>query len=98
MNQDAYIKKDVFERLCALQCEIKEIAGAFGCTELQIKDWCKRTYHLEYEEVYKKLSTKGKISIRNLQFKLAEKSPTMAIYLGKVYLNQDDKGNSEEKD
>lgn len=95
---DNFIKKDTFERLCALQCELKEIAGAFGVTEEQVRVWCKNVYKNDFEEVYRRLSNKGKISIRNLQFKLAEKSPTMAIYLGKVYLNQDDKGNQENKD
>lgn len=97
MNENV-IKKDTFEKLCALQCELKEIAGAFGVTEEHIRIWCKKVYLAEFEDVYKRTSNKGKISIRNLQFKLAEKSPTMAIYLGKVYLNQNDKIDSEKKE
>lgn len=96
MNEKIEIKKDVFERLCALQCDIKEIAGMFNCSEEQIKAWCERTYNISFEEVYQEKSIKGKVSLRNLQFKLAEKNATMAIYLGKVYLNQDDKKNNEE--
>lgn len=91
------INKEFFEKLCALQCDIKEICGACNCTEEQLKGWCYQVYNATYDEVYKIKSTKGKISLRNLQFKLAEKSPTMAIYLGKIYLNQEDKTNKNER-
>lgn len=98
MNNEVKINKDFFEKLCALQCNTVEICGACNCTYDQLKNWCKNTYNIEYEEVYKAKRTKGKISLRNLQFKLAEKSPTMAIYLGKIYLNQtsveEKKGNN----
>lgn len=93
MDRELRISKDFFEKLCALQCDIKEICGACNCTEEQLRNWCKQAYNADYNEVYRVKSTKGKITLRNLQFKLAEKSPTMAIYLGKVYLNQDDKTN-----
>lgn len=39
-------------------------------------------------ECIKKGQQRGKVSLRRYQFKLAEKSATMAIYLGKVYLGQ----------
>ncbi|MBQ8892529.1 MAG: hypothetical protein IJ068_06685 [Bacilli bacterium] len=90
MDKELKISKDFFEKLCALQCDIKEICGAFNCSEEQIRNWCKKTYNADFNDVYRVKSTRGKINLRNLQFKLAEKSPTMAIYLGKVYLNQDD--------
>ena len=93
MDRELKISKDFFEKLCALQCDIKEICGACNCTKEQLRNWCKQAYNADYNEVYRVKSTKGKITLRNLQFKLAEKSPTMAIYLGKVYLNQDDKTN-----
>ena len=91
MNQEIKINKDFFERLCALQCNTREICGACNCSEEQLRIWCRKTYNADYNDVYRVKATKGKISLRNLQFKLAEKSPTMAIYLGKIYLGQDDK-------
>lgn len=93
MNNEVRISKDFFEKLCALQCDTKEICGACNCSYEQLQAWCRQVYNAEYSEVYKVKVTKGKISLRNLQFKLAEKSPTMAIYLGRVYLNQ----NPEDK-
>lgn len=97
MNNDVRINKDFFEKLCALQCDTKEICGACNCSLEQLKNWCYQIYNASYEDVYKVKSTKGKISLRNLQFKLAEKSPIMAIYLGKVYLNQEDKTDKERR-
>ncbi len=95
-NQEIKINKDFFERLCALQCNTREICGACNCSEEQLRTWCKNTYNADYNDVYRVKSTKGKISLRNLQFKLAEKSPTMAIYLGKIYLGQDEKKGGKE--
>lgn len=95
MNSENKISRDLFEKLCSLQCDTKEILGCFGVTVEQLNNWCLKTYNTTYENIYKIKSIKGKIALRNLQFKMAEKSPTMAIYLGKVYLNQDDKSNKE---
>ena len=33
-------------------------------------------------------SATGKISLRRIQFKMAEHNPSMAMFLGKVYLGQ----------
>lgn len=82
------IEKDQFEKLCALQCTLVEIAGWYGCSEDTIERWCKRTYHLTFAETYKKFSQDGKISLRRAQFKLAERSASMAIWLGKQMLGQ----------
>ena len=44
-----------------------------------------------FSDVYKRLSVKGKISLRRYQFQQAEKSTAMAIWLGKQYLGQTEK-------
>jgi len=84
------IDGDAFEKLCGLQCTLNEIAGFFNCSEDTIERWCKRSYGETFAEVYKKHSMTGKISLRRTQFKLAEKSASMAIFLGKNYLGQRD--------
>lgn len=84
------INKSVFENACGLQCTLEEIAHLLSCSADTIERWCKREYDLNFAEVYKKHSTTGKISLRRTQFKLAEKSATMAIFLGKQYLGQRD--------
>lgn len=85
------IDETMFKRLCKLFCTKEEIAGVFDCSEDTIERWCKRTYGLNFAEVYKKESAAGKISLRRAQFKLAEKNASMAIFLGKNYLGQTDR-------
>jgi len=84
------IDKDKFEYLCGLMCTEEEIAGLFRCSVDTIERWCQRTYNSRFAETFKVYSANGKISLRRLQFKLAEKSAAMAIFLGKQYLGQQD--------
>ena len=89
------IDKKIFENLCGLQCTLEEIAGVFDCSPDTIERWCKREYKENFADTFKKHSAKGKMSLRRTQFKLAEKSAAMAIFLGKNYLGQTDKIISE---
>jgi len=85
------IKQEHFENLCNLQCTLDEIAGFFRCSPDTIENWCKRVYKERFSEVYKKYSQNGKISLRRYQYKLAEHNASMAIWLGKQWLNQTEK-------
>ena len=85
------ISKEEFEKLCGLQCTKGEIAGWFNCSEDTIERFCKKTYGESFAVVFDKKRGVGKISLRRTQWKLAEKSATMAIFLGKQYLDQSDK-------
>lgn len=91
------IDQKQFEDLCGMQCTLQEIAGWFKCSEDTIERWCKRTYEENFAEAYKKHSVKGKMSLRRAQFRLAEKSAAMAIFLGKQYLGQTDHVIVEDK-
>lgn len=84
------IDQTQFEKLCGMQCTLKEIAGFFDCSEDTIERWCKRTYNNTFADTFKNHSAAGLISLRRNQFKLAEKSAAMAIFLGKQYLGQTD--------
>lgn len=84
------IDRKSFENLCGMMCTLNEIAGFFNCSPDTVERWCKREYRVNFADVFKKLSAKGKISLRRNQFKLSEKSAAMAIFLGKQYLNQSD--------
>lgn len=89
------IERTEFEGLLAIQCTLEEVAAYFdyklhGCSVDTIERWCKREYGESFAEVSKKKREYGKISLRRSQFKLAEKSPAMAIFLGKNYLGQKD--------
>lgn len=85
------IGKTEFEKLCGLQCTKEEICGWFSITDKTLDAWCKREYKRSYSEVYKEKRSRGKISLRRAQFQLAEKNSNMAIWLGKVYLDQKDR-------
>ena len=80
-----------FEKLCGLQCTQMEIAGWFACSEDTIENWVKRTYGKRFRDVYKEKRGRGLISLRRMQWRLAEKSPAMAIFLGKNLLGQADR-------
>jgi len=94
------IDKKAFESLCALQCTLEELCGFFGVSDKTLEKWCKRTYGANFSEVFRQKRGAGKISLRRSQFRLAESSAAMAIWLGKQYLDQteqqtDQKNNAD---
>ena len=84
------ISKETFEKLCNIQCTESEICSVLQICEDTLNAWCKREYDLTFSDAYKKYSENGKMSLRRMQFKLAQKYPAMAIFLGKQYLGQRD--------
>ena len=94
----ANIDKQQFEKLCGLQCTEKEICAWFNITDKTLNSWCKREYGTTFSDVFKIKREAGKISLRRTQFRLAEKSPAMAIFLGKQYLDQKEKPEKEMSD
>ena len=80
-----------FEKLLSIQCTQEEVCYFFNTTDKTLSNWCQRTYGMNFSECHKKYGARGKISLRRYQFKLAQKNPTMAIFLGKQYLGQTDK-------
>ena len=89
------IDPKVFKGLCKYHCTLVEIAGIFECSEDTIERWCKRELKMTFAEAFKNYSAEGKMSLRRTQFRLAEKSPAMAIFLGKQYLGQTDNVKQE---
>ena len=84
------IDQKQFENLCGLQCTEIEIADWFECSIDTINRWCQRTYKANFADVYAQKRSNGKSSLRRMQWRLAEKSAAMAIWLGKQYLGQRD--------
>ena len=74
---------ELIEKLAQTQCtqeEIASIVGVHRSTLLKDEEFCR---------IYKKGKQSGKISLRRLQWKSAEKGNiTMLIHLGKHYLDQ----------
>lgn len=86
----AKIDQKDFEKLCGLQCTKAEVCAWFDITEKTLERWCKDTYNDGFSQVFAIKRGLGKISLRRYQFQLAEKNATMAIWLGKQYLDQKD--------
>ena len=69
-----------------------------GVTDDTLNKWCKKEYGTTFSEVFKQKRELGKMSLRRKQWKLADKSAPMAIFLGKQYLGQRDAIEIEDKD
>ena len=87
-----------FEELCKIQCKEEEICCVLGAAEGMnglsvdtLNTKIKEHYGCGFSEAYKRFSGYGKAGLRRLQFRLAERSPAMAIWLGKQYLGQSEK-------
>lgn len=86
------INKTEFEKLCFLQCTRNEFCAWFDVSDETLNKWCKENYDgRTFLAVFQEKRENGLISLRRTQFQLAEKSPAMAIFLGKNLLGQTDK-------
>jgi hypothetical protein len=78
------INYETVEKLANIQCTQEEIASFLGLSVRTLQR------DEEFCRIYKKGQDNGKMSLRRMQYKLAEKNPSMAIWLGKQYLGQRD--------
>ncbi len=77
---------ELIEKLSYIQCTQVEIASTLEVSTKTLQR------DEEFCRIYKKGQEEGKMSLRRLQWKLANKdNVTMAIWLGKQYLGQKDK-------
>ena len=82
----------LIENLCGHMCTKEEISSILGVSEDTLDRRIKEEYDCTFAVYFNKHSSKGKVSLRRHQFKLAEAgNPTMLIWLGKQYLGQTDK-------
>lgn len=80
------------EKLASIQCTQEEISTFLGISVRTLQR------DEEFCRIYKKGQENGKMSLRRMQFKLAEKNSAMAIFLGKQYLGQKDVVEHENKE
>jgi len=80
-----------FEGFCGVQCTKLEICNFFNITDKTLDRIVKEHYKMGFSDIYEQKRGRGKISLRRTQWKLAETSVAMAIFLGKNYLGQSDK-------
>lgn len=93
----AKIDQEQFESMCAIQCTREEICAMFRVSHDTLLRWCKETYGTDFDTIYKEKKQFGKASLRRKQWKLADKSVPMAIFLGKNMLGQSDNPLEEGK-
>jgi hypothetical protein len=79
-RQKTEINVEQVKKLAALHCTNVEIAAFFDVDEKTIRN--------RFSDIIAKGKENGKIRLRRMQFRLAEKSPAMAIWLGKQLLGQ----------
>lgn len=88
-----------FDKLCYLQCTLREIASWFDCSEDTIERRCVEEKSMKFADYYREKACKGKISLRRSQFQVASNgNVSMLIWLGKQYLGQSDKQNIVSKE
>ncbi len=89
------INWDEFDKLASYQCTQPEIAAFFNISVDTLERAYLRDHGVKLADVWDKRKFLGKVRLRKVQFEIAEsKGPgaaTMAIFLGKVMLNQNDK-------
>lgn len=95
--------KKTFEDLVGLGCTQEEICWYFRDESGKpanvdtLSRWCVRNFGVNFQEYSRQNSLMAaKIRLRRIQFKLAENSTPMAIFLGKQYLGQRDKVEYED--
>ena len=78
-----------------IQCTHAEIAAVHNCCVKTLDNACKEVHGMTFAKFYEIHRQGGHSSLRRKQWKLADKFPAMAIFLGKNYLSQKDKHEIE---
>jgi hypothetical protein len=85
-----------FDKLCGLQCTLAEISSYFDCSEDTIERRVVETYCITFAERFAQKRGRGKIALRRKQYEGAMAgNVTLLIWLGKQYLGQVDKQESQ---
>ena len=87
---------NVVDKLCAIQCTGEEIASVVGVDYDTLQRKIKEDFGMTFTEYFELKRSSGKASLRRMQWKAAESgNTTMQIWLGKQYLGQRDKHDTE---
>ena len=78
------INQSQFEAMCQIQATQEEITLVLNVSDKTLNAWCKRTYGKTFSDIFHEKRSAGKISLRRKQWKLADRSAAMAIFLGQT--------------
>jgi len=86
------LDKDMFEKLCAIQCTEAEIASVLGMSVDTLARRVEEDYGCKFAEVFAEKRQGGNAALRRAQWTTAidKGNPIMQIFLGKNLLNQRD--------
>lgn len=89
------ISRQQFEALCQIQCTQEEICSVLDVDHKTLDKWCRRTYNSNFSQIFKVKRQNGHASLRKSQWDSAKGgNVTMQIWLGKQYLGQSDKAQT----
>jgi len=83
------------DKMLFIQCTAEEIAGVLGFSADTLTRRCQEEFEITFAEYSHNKRQGGKTALRRSQFKLAERNAAMGIWLGKQYLNQQDRQEVE---
>ena len=81
--------------LCKIQCTRQEIYATVNITDKTIDKHCKIDHGMSFSEFYEQNREGGRSSLRRSQWKMAQNTPSLSIWLGKQYLGQRDQQQHE---
>lgn len=80
-----------FDKLCAMQATLNEIAGWFRCSTDTIERAVEREHGVGFADYFAEKRGAGKVALRRAQFDAAcAGNATMLVWLGKQWLGQTD--------
>jgi len=85
------IDYELVDSLCEIQCTGEEIASVLNVDYDTLNRHMKNDFGKSFTEYFELKRKSGRASLRRKQWQMADNNPTMAIWLGKQYLNQTDK-------
>ncbi|MCX6142140.1 MAG: hypothetical protein NTZ35_02870 [Ignavibacteriales bacterium] len=90
------IDMNLVDSLCKIQCTGVEIAAILGIAYDSLNNKINEYFAMNFSEYIKEKANGGRASLRRMQWKAAEEGNcTMQIWLGKNYLGQSDKVETE---
>lgn len=94
-RQESYGQEEIsdfdwstFEEVCQNQCTKAEISAVMGMSIEDIDLYLRENHEITFDQAHKSLALCGKANLRRYQMNLAKYNASMAMFLGKIYLNQ----------
>jgi hypothetical protein len=81
---------EILEGLCKIQCTMGEIANFFNVNQSTVERRVVEATGSTFAAFWDSKKGAGRVSLRRMQWRMAENNPTLQIWLGKNILGQRD--------